>query len=305
MIDFMAKALVIGYGSIGKRHARNLSALGFSIVVKTDYPDQAPYSFTAKVTDANFDLAVIASPTARHLDDLTALAEIGVKKILLEKPIEINVERAQVCREICEKANIECSIAYNLRFHPLIRRLKDIVDRRRNEIRVVKISAGSYLPSWRPGHDYSRSYSARKNLGGGVQLDLSHEIDYMLWVFGAPLTVIHRHLDKVSSLAIDTFDYFKGLFRYDSFLIDLDMDYFRKNERYIQILGEDREICRIDLVHGTMNIDGEPRGWDDGKPFAWNDMYVDEIRDMLLPAADRKNCTLEQAVGIMEIIGPS
>ena len=174
----MIKALVIGYGSIGRRHARILAELGCEVAVVSRRALENIKHFaniTAAVENVRPDYVVIANETSAHPATVDALAAAGFRgKLLIEKPLGGAIPRHNFAM---------CAVAYNLRFHPA---LMDLAAALASEtILAMQVYCGQYLPDWRPGTDYEKSYSADPKRGGGVLRDLSHELDYVLWLGGA------------------------------------------------------------------------------------------------------------------------
>ena len=187
------RALVIGYGSIGKRHEEVLCAIphfsSVDIVSKQKITGRGVvYERLSDVELDRYDYIVIASDTALHAEQLQFIeAQTSHKIILCEKPLFAKGEQIAVTKNTVY-------VGYVLRAHPLLQALKHEMQ---NDVIVqVNVLSGSYLPSWRSGMDYRSSYSASKQRGGGVLLDLSHEIDYVQWLFGK-LNQIKSYQKKV------------------------------------------------------------------------------------------------------------
>ena len=172
------RTLVVGFGSIGQRHARLLHEIGAlpPIVSRRRLPDAF-----ATIADAlrvhRPDLVVIATETAEHYAAIASLARCGYAgRVLVEKPL---FDR---CRELPANAFLDLRVAYNLRCHALVRALRASLGNRRPCI--VQAAVGQYLPDWRPGRAWQQGYSADPVRGGGVLRDLSHELDLLLWLCG-------------------------------------------------------------------------------------------------------------------------
>jgi predicted dehydrogenase len=174
----MTKALVIGYGSIGRRHARILAELGCEVAVVSRRPLDEGRRFAdiaEAVTTMQPDYAVIANETSAHVAAADALAAAGFSgELLVEKPLGGAVANGA--------GFARCAVAYNLRFHPAVIRLAELL--RGETIVAIQVYCGQYLPDWRPGTDYRTSYSADPARGGGVLRDLSHELDLLLLLAG-------------------------------------------------------------------------------------------------------------------------
>ena len=251
--------LVIGLGSIGKRHVKNIKeffpeikiiALRHSKFNKNDLFNYGLHDCVLSIKDAlnyNPDAAIISNPASEHLKFAKILAQSGID-LLIEKPISNSVAGIEELIELCELNKCILMTAYNLRFLPSLVEFKNQIDSNRvGKLLSIHAEVGQYLPSWRQGSDYRNSVSANKNLGGGVLLELSHEIDYLYWIFGELRWVI-AHVSKQSSLDLDVEDSSKILLSFDNDLsASLNMDFFRHDtSRKCYAIGE----------KGTMLWDG-------------------------------------------------
>jgi len=292
------KALVIGYGSIGKRHADILSKLGvFKNVSVLSRQTGLPYETIndlAEISNLNPDYVVIASPTSLHHEHLKFLEDnLEGRKILVEKPLF----GSKIDQEIQHN---QVFVGYNLRFHPLLQKLKDYIKNRK--LWNINVFCGSYLPEWRTGRDYRQTSSAMQDLGGGVLLDLSHELDYLQWLLG-PIEVDHAVSKKVSDLEIDSDDLLllsgkngKGIH------VHVTLNYFtRKSLRRILVDGEGISI-QGDLISNKLDV------IEDGREsnFTWptlgkNDTYKD-LHLAVLEGVDSKVCTFEEGLEVMRLI---
>ena len=242
--------LVIGYGSIGKRHAEIMSAMDeIGDVSVLSSQSGLPYETLSSLEDIpklNPDYIVVASPTTRHYSQLEFLEEhLQGKKILVEKPLFDSMVDFQV-------RNNEIVVGYNLRFHPLLKKIRELCRDRR--LWSILVFCGTYLPDWRSGRDYRATSSARKHSGGGVLLDLSHELDYVQWLAG-PLEVEHAVSKKVSDLEIDTDDLllFSGRAP-GGVCVHIGLNYFtREPIRQIILDGEDISI-QGDLISNKLVV---------------------------------------------------
>tara|TARA_B100000315_G_scaffold250756_1_gene284225 strand:+ start:192 stop:1094 length:903 start_codon:yes stop_codon:yes gene_type:complete len=244
------KALIVGYGSIGRRHANIISGMDeFNEVAILSSQYNLPFKTISSLKDSvelNPDYVVIASSTSLHFEQLKFLEDnFAGKIILVEKPL------FQQFRELDISRN-SVYIGYNLRFHPMIKKIKEICKNR--GIWSIYVFCGSYLPDWRPGRDYRATASAKKATGGGVLLDLSHELDYIQWIAGE-IFPKHIYNEKLSNLEIDTDDFFMLTGETSSGArLHIGLNYFtRKPIRLIIIDGEGISI-QADLITNTMNV---------------------------------------------------
>ncbi len=196
-------ALVIGYGSIGKKHAKILKSLKEvdEVVVLTSQK-KIPYrkiSSLHEIKKINPFYIIIATSTDKHYEQLRFLEKnFSKKKILVEKPLFEKTFNLKI------KKN-KVFIGYNLRFSPLIIFIKKVL--KKINVVFVSVYCGYHLPYWRKNIPYTKSYSASKTKGGGVILDLSHEIDYIKFIFGK-IKIINVIKKKISNLKISSEDFF-------------------------------------------------------------------------------------------------
>jgi predicted dehydrogenase len=245
-------AVVVGFGSIGARHARILAGLGLHTAVVSkrlvDFPLRYA-SLEEAVEKENPDYVVIANNTDEHhltLDLLLALKFPG--KILVEKPLFDRVRHI----DIAEGAGV--FVAYNLRFHAVLQRLRQLLAG--EQILSAQIYAGQYLPDWRPGTDYRTGYSANRARGGGVLRDLSHEIDYVLWLFGGwtRVAALGGHLSPLEISSDDTFALMMETPACS--IVTVQINYLDRPGRRAILVNTARLTIEADLVHGTITCNG-------------------------------------------------
>lgn len=299
------KVLVIGYGSIGKKHARNLSELGIRPFIMTSHPDSSPdCRFIRTIGECpDPDYAIIATPTSGHAGDLKSLADGTIcKNILIEKPAGNSLKEGMTIKKMASRHKMTVSIAYNMRFLGIFDDIMAFLEKNTGKIDLVKITAGQYLPEWRPASDYRISYSAQREMGGGADLDLSHEIDYMLRLFGKPEKTVLAYNDNISGLDVRSPDYFKGIYRYPEFVADVELDYFRKKERTLRILGDNRCLADIDFINGRAVMDGQLS--ENASLFDFKKSYLDELREFLGMAPRRSLASLDEGIEVLKLLNP-
>ena len=215
-IDSIDRVLIVGLGSIGQRHlriARSLLPNADIKILRHQFNDQAEdplsngtlYLIEDAVQFAP-QIAIISSPAAFHLSSAQALAEVGVH-LFIEKPLASSLHDVDKLLEICLRRQNILMIGYNLRFLPSLQYFRRaLIDGGVvGKVLLVNCEAGQYLPSWRPNSDYRKSVSANRELGGGVLLELSHELDYLRWIFGE-VEWVKATLSRQSSLVLDVED---------------------------------------------------------------------------------------------------
>ena len=234
---------MLGLGSIGHRHAANLVWLGCDVTTFDPAGgERAPRG--ARVVESESEAldaataAVIASPTVLHAEQARRALERGCH-VLVEKPLATDGRTAHELVELAAEVGRVLTVAMNLRFHPGPRGLRHLVAAGRiGRPLTAHFSFGYHLPEWRPETDYRTGYSARRELGGGVLLDVIHELDYAAWILG-PLTEVDALLETVSDLEVDVEDVVKLNARHASGAVSsFDLDYLdHKYRRSCRIVG--------------------------------------------------------------------
>nr|WP_154984727.1 Gfo/Idh/MocA family oxidoreductase [Paenibacillus xylanexedens] len=243
--------LVVGYGSIGQRHTRILKGMGYAVSVVSRRSIQSEESY-GSLTQAfgvkKFQYIIIATETSDHLRSLKELTENNFDGfVLVEKPLFSKYESVEVNKE-------KVFVAYNLRFHPLIMKSMEFI--KNDKVISVNAYVGQYLPSWRPDTDYKKSYSAFNNKGGGVLRDLSHELDYLTFLFGE-WDNIAAVTGKISELNIHSEDYAHFFYKsIKDIYISVELNYIdRIHQRYI-IIQTDSQTLKIDFIKNSINCNG-------------------------------------------------
>lgn len=288
------KALIISMGSIGTRHAEVLTSMGIEVSAITSQNIRSLECFNdlKSVNLDKFDYFIIASPTHLHYEYLSYIdTNVSGKIILCEKPL------FDKFRDF--NPNNKIFIGYNLRFHPLILELKNMLNP--SDILTIEARCGQYLPSWRE-RKYTSSYSAKKELGGGVLLDLSHEIDYISFLCDSKLELIKSYQAKVSNLNITSDDICMILAKCNKTLINISLNYLSKTP-YRQILVEtNNNTYHLDLITNTLKIvDQDGKITQIQKP---NLQRNDTFKAMHIDALNLQNhiCTFSQAMDTMRLI---
>ncbi len=246
------KVLIIGFGSIGKRHYQILSSIDIvskiDIVTKQNLNHLCTFRRLKNVNNLNdYDYFVIASETYLHYEHLNFIcSEVKNKIILVEKPLfdknyqNINIHRNNIF------------VAYNLRFHPIIIKLKEMI--KEQKVYYINVVCGQYLPSWRPGQDYRKSYSADISKGGGVLRDLSHELDYISWLFGDFVKLDYINT-KISELEINSDDIFTGIgLTNENCIINITLDYISKTPIRQLIIHCEGQTIFADMIRNEITI---------------------------------------------------
>ena len=236
------KVLILGYGSIGVKHKKNLkkidSHLSFFLY------DGKKIITRNQLNEINPDYVIISTPTSMHYKHLKMIDTLLKNKIILvEKPL---FEKTKIFKKN-KKNNNKIFVGYNLRFHPVIEYLKKNI--LKYEFFHIRSECYSYLPNWRK-KDYTKIYSSKKNLGGGVALDLSHEIDFLNWIFGK-INIIFKKKLKISKLKINTDDTFLLIGKVKKMLVNIGLNFSsHQNSRKIFLDGPNQSlICDLNKNH--------------------------------------------------------
>lgn len=285
--------LIIGYGSIGVRHAFILQKMGHSvnIVSKRDIKDFTCYKSIKLALHSNtFDYVIISNETCNHYKSFIELCELGYSgKLLIEKPVFLD----PMSLPHSDYKNV--FVAYNLRFHPVIQKLHELLNGK--AIYSIQAYVGQYLPEWRPGTDYTKSYSASKTQGGGVLRDLSHELDFINWIAGGWKRVVAIG-GKYSDLQIDSDDVFVLMLEMEKCpAVSVQMNYLDRKPRREVIFNMEDHSIKADLISNTMEIDGEIIKFEVDRNLTYT-MQHNEIlnNDYSTP------CTLKQGMEVLNLI---
>jgi predicted dehydrogenase len=259
------KFLIAGLGSIGRRHFRNLIALGEKDIVllrtrKATLPDDelAGYPVETNLIEAlkkhQPEAVIVANPTSMHLDVAIPAAEAGCH-ILLEKPVSHSLERLDVLQKTSEKSGSKILVGFQFRYHPTLNRARELIrSDALGKILTVHAHWGEYLPQWHPWEDYRHSYAARAELGGGVIVTLTHPLDYLRYLLGEveSLWAFNEH---VSPLEVDVEDVAEiGLKFTNGAVGGVHVNYFQRPPVHrLEILGTEGTL-RWDNADGILHF---------------------------------------------------
>ena len=291
------RAVICGFGSIGRRHAANLRQLVPDAEITvwrqharetdvSDLPDDrvnVVYSLEDALA-ANPQIALICNPAPFHVATAQHFADAGAH-IFMEKPLSDSLVGVGRLLETCAGGGPVLFMAYPLRFdHALIAMRDAIAAGSIGELVSISATVSQYLPDWRPEIDYRNSVSARKELGGGVLLELSHELDYVQWIMGRVSSVSAR-VAKLSELEIDVED-----------TADLEVEFESGATGTVHLDMVERNRSRSCVVTGTEGVvewDGlsrvsrmKPSGSKEWQQLSSrasdrNDVYLDELEHFL------------------------
>ena len=309
----MLKFLIVGFGSMGRRHFENLKqieSVEVSILTRRhlDLTDTKVYSSLEETSPEGFDAVFITNETALHIPTAIAFAERRCN-LFIEKPLSNSLEGVDRLTSLISKYNLKVMIGCNMRFHPVVCLVKDFVQNSKiGRIISARVEAGGYLPDWHPGRDYRDSYSASKEMGGGVILDLIHELDYAYWFFGEASKVF-CFSGKRSNLQIETEDMAEILLDFrSSTLCEVHLDYAQHYpSRSFGLIGTEGVIQADSMTNKVRVFEASKGEWevfDLGSSFARNKMYIDEVRhyiDYIYGLLPQPLINLEDGIKVLQM----
>lgn len=313
------RGLVVGGGSIGSRHLRNLNKLGVEHLGLVETEASRREAVAAELPVTNFptlvdglqwapDFVVVATPTHLHLQQTLPVVRAGVP-VFVEKPLAHSAAGITELADLIESKKLTTLVGCNMRFHPGPATVKHLLEEKRlGKVLFARVHVGSYLPEWRPNTDYRRNYASRIETGGGCIMDCIHEIDLARWYLGEVHSVFccAGHL---SSLEIETEDVAALVCRHCSGATsEIHLDYVQRTyERGCQIVGElgsifwdfNSKIVRwYDATNQRWTQYSQPESWE------VNQMYIDEMKHFLECLAQRRETTLSipEAAVLMRVV---
>ena len=305
--------LIAGLGSIGRRHLRNLLSLGQKDIVllrtgQSTLPDDDLAGFPvekeihAALLRWTPDAVIVANPTAMHLDVAIPAARAGCH-LMIEKPISHSLQRVEELQAAVAARGKQVLVGFQFRFHPSLRKAKDLLDEGVVGGPIsVRAHWGEYLPEWHPWEDFTRSYAAREDLGGGVALTLCHPFDYLRWLFGEPERVV-AVLGSAGGLGLEVEDVVEAVFRFDgSVIASVHLDYNQRPPAHTLEIVCEEGMIRWDYHQREVSVwttaDKSWRSYPDPEGFDRNVMFLDEMRHFLdlSSGAGISRCTLEDGI---------
>ncbi|MCC7446580.1 MAG: Gfo/Idh/MocA family oxidoreductase [Anaerolineae bacterium] len=288
--------LIVGLGSIGRRHLANLRTLEPTAHISVWHqhtkagenllPDalRTVYRLEDALTPRP-DAAFICSPASRHIETALVLARQGVH-LFIEKPLSNTLTAVNDLLTVCKQSGLTLMVGYNLRFYrPLQLVRQALIEGQIGRALSIRAEVGQFLPDWRPAQDYRQTVSARSELGGGALLELSHELDYVRWLM-SEVQSVSAQVGRLSDLAIDVEDTAEITLRFRSGAIgNIHLDMVQRPvSRNGHIIGTDGTIAWDLLSQQVCLFTAEAGTWVDLHPAAAldrNEMYLAELRHFL------------------------
>ncbi len=289
------KVLIAGFGSIGQKHSlilkkiKNIKITIFTKQKKISFPTINNFKDIKKL---NPDYIIVALPTTKHFTFLKFIeSNFSNKKVLIEKPLFEKFRNIRLYKN-------KYWIGYNLRFHPLINFLK------KKKLKPININiwCSSYLPNWRKNINYKYSNSADKK-GGGVLLELSHEIDYLHWLFGE-FKILFSLNKKISNLKIKSNDLLILCLRSNKYkcIVNINLNFFSRNNRRGISIDTNAESYHIDLIKNKIEIfNGDKKKIIQYKNFKINKTYYDQHLS-IINNKTKNNCTFTEGLKLLNFL---
>ena len=311
------KFMIAGLGSIGRRHLRNLIALGEEDILlfrsgKSTLPDNELEGYNTETElDAALahkpDAVIVSNPTALHLDVAIPAAEAGCH-LLLEKPISHNLERIEELRAAVGHGGGKILVGYQFRFHPGLQAVKRWLEEGKIGKPVsVRAHWGEYLPDWHPWEDYRNSYAAREDLGGGVVLTLCHPFDYLRWLLGEIESVLGM-VGNLGDLGLEVEDTADVVLKFASGALgSVHLDYYQRPATHnLEIIGTQGTIQWNNQDGSSRMYQSSTQEWEVMPPpegFKRNYLFLAEMRHFLevVTGVAEPVCDLVDGIRALEI----
>ena len=289
--------MIVGLGSIGKRHLRNILAIENTKKLEIIIYSKQTKSYLSnhkniKIFDTldkclleKPDVGFITNETVHHIPIAIKLAKVGLD-LFIEKPLSNKISNVKTFSKIVKTKKLITLVGCNLRFHRCINEIKNLIDQKViGDIISVKVECGTYLPDWHPNENYSKSYASRDDLGGGIVLTCIHELDYLYWFFGETQEVFSM-TGKYSNLKITASDLSAIILKFKNNIIaEVHLDYFQKPEaRSCKLIGTKGTITWDSLSNEVKIYDFKKSKWKSKlkiKKYDKNEMYVKELEHFI------------------------
>jgi len=298
--------LFVGYGSIAKKHhtallqlAPNVQVLALRSSTTAEVIVGVKNCFDIKEVIQLITFSIVSNPSSLHADTIEQLVQYG-KPIFIEKPVVTTLEQAEKLKPLTK--NIITYVACNLRFTSLVQYLQ--LHLPLQKVQEVQAYCGSYLPNWRPTQNFRESYSTNPALGGGVHLDLIHEIDYLYFLFGKPLSSFN-HLLNNSLLQIPAVDSANYWLCYKNFTATVTLNYFRTQPKRTCEIVLDDDVWLVDFLDNKITSSKHNILFTGTNTIA--DTYLAQMQYFIQKLTINEPCmnSFEEAVNVLSIALPT
>ena len=313
---------VIGVGSIGKRHLKTLSSLASEENIKEircfdqnyERAEEAKNNnknikVSKTIEDAvqNVDIVFLCVPTSLHYDVWAEIKKLGDFNYFIEKPLSHTFNNCDEMIFHQKRIKKHALIGYMLRLHPVLNRAKTLIQENTvGKVLSVRAESGFYLPFWHPWEDYRDFYMSWKVGGGGALLDTSHEIDYLMWMFG-DIAYAQGYTQTISDLEMTADDYTACLFEFKNGIMgELHLDLLQPEEtRYLKVVGSNGVLI-ADLISNTVTHNTiDDTNWKTEQiEVSFDDIYEEEVRNVIkcIRGEKSKTTSIDEAAKVMQIV---
>lgn len=306
------KLLFVGLGGVGQRHLRNCLSLypdaeihsfrerGLTFEISNDLKTDPTTNIDKKYGITNHssltsaisvspNAVIISNPSSMHFEIFSKCIENKIP-CFVEKPLAVSTDGLSEIVLMAEKYNLTTMVGFQLRFNPVIKELKRIIDNKElGQVFSFRAEVCEYMPGFHPYEDYRNLYCSKKALGGGVVLTQIHELDLIIHLFGTPDRVI-AYGGKLSSLEIDVEDSVDILMQKDNLSMSLRMDYLQNPRRRSGVIYGEKDWVEYDLVNLKIKFgSGKRFSWDD---FDRNSMFLDEMKDFFISLDENRDSSI-------------
>jgi len=311
------KILVVGAGSIGRRHIGNLNKMGYKDIDVVE-PERERRNFIRRAfkvghlyenlevaLENTYDAAFILTPPVFHIPIALKFARKGMH-FFIEKPLSHSMKNVKRLIRIVRKKRLTVMVGYNQRFNPGLLEIKRYLPRL-GKIHYIRAEFGYYLPYWRPWQDYTESYTSRKSLGGGILLDASHEVDYVLWLVRKKERRLKAVVKRTGGLKIDVEDLAELLMEFEGGITaSIHVNMMERNyNRKLKIIGGkgqlEYDFFKQEFIYCGNNNKTVKKSF---KKSDSNQMYIDEIKHFLGCVRRRKtpSVTIRDGKKVLELV---
>jgi len=313
------RVLIVGFGSIGQRHYENLRHIDpeIEITIWRQHTKTMPETGNSECRIVHTldealqpkpDCALICNPASQHIQTALSLAKEGIH-LFIEKPISDTLEDVDALVALCKQKRLTLMVGYNFRFYKPLQMMRSaILKGKVGRILNIRAEIGQYLPDWRPERDYRESVSAKKTLGGGALLELSHELDYVRWIVGE-VEQVYCLSGHVSDLEMDVDDMAEIVLKFqDGIFGSVHLDMVQRTPfRLCRVIGTDGTIEWNANSHQVRLFSVFENGWQDLHPamdMDRNEMYDAELKHFFgcIQGRFEPFCSGEDGLRVLQIV---
>lgn len=312
--------LVVGCGSIGKRHIKNIKFLNVDKISICDLNSERvkdagdQFDIDSRFTDLNkalaqkgIDAAIICVPTSYHIEVAAKVAKKGIH-IFMEKPLAKDMKGVGRLIKICKEKKITFMVAYMFRFHPGLKQVRELIlGGKIGSVYGARLECGQYLPDWHPWEDYRSFYMSKEKEGGGALLDISHEFDYLCYLIDSEVAEVAGFCDTLGTLEMDADNISSTIIRFKNRVVaSVHLDLLQRGvRRNCQIIGEKGTII-WDVINKNIKFySAQKKAWEEFTyEYDGNQAYIEEMRHFFQCIKERKKplVDIERAKSVLEIV---